>query len=127
MNWFLGIINDLIFKVSLDDLVWMLNQVDQEFLATRVEEEKEEKKGYLESLVWKVKAECQELKDLKESQAHLYVYNRSIFMIDIFSLLRSFKCFTIFCMSIFWSQGIGGLPGEKADKGSKGEAGLNVS
>ena len=43
-------INDLIFKVSLDDLVWMLNQADQEFLATRVEEEKEEKKGYQESL-----------------------------------------------------------------------------
>ena len=42
---------DLIFKVNLDDLVWMLNQVDQAFLATRVEEEKEEKKGYLESLV----------------------------------------------------------------------------
>ena len=80
MNWFLGIINDLIFKVSLDDLVWMLNQVDQEFLATRVEEEKEEKKGYRESLGWKVKVECQELKDSKESQAHLYVYYRSIFM-----------------------------------------------
>ena len=43
-------INDLIFKVSLDDLVWMLNQADQEFLATRVEEENEEKKGYRESL-----------------------------------------------------------------------------
>ena len=71
--WLLRRIIDLIFKVNLDDLVWMLNQVDQAFLATRVEEEKEEKKGYLESLVWKVKAECQELKDLKESQAHLYV------------------------------------------------------
>ena len=73
MKWFLGMINDLIFKVSLDDLVWMLNQADQEFLATRVEEEKEEKKGYQESLGWKVKVECQELKDLRESQAHLYV------------------------------------------------------
>ena len=51
----------------------MLNQVDQVFLATRVEEEKEEKKGYLENLGWKVKVECQELKDLRESQAHLYV------------------------------------------------------
>ena len=28
---------------------------------------------------------------------------------------------------IFLLQGIDGLPGEKADKGSKGEAGLNVS
>ena len=30
-----------------------------------------------------------------------------------------------FCR-VFFSQGIDGLPGEKADKGAKGEAGLNV-
>ena len=49
----------------------MPSQADQESLETRADEENEEKKGYLENLVWKVKVECQELKDLKENQAHL--------------------------------------------------------
>ena len=45
----------------------------------------------------------------------------------IFFFLYFLKYFTATQKSIFCSQGIDGLPGEKADKGSKGEAGLNVS
>ena len=68
------------------------------------------------------------LKGEPGTPVRLLLFNHdALYEIYILIFLYFLKCFTTTQKFIFCSQGIDGLPGEKADKGSKGEAGLNVS